>query len=632
MKTLSLFAGVGGIDLGLETLGWDVAAFSEFDPKIAKKKGRQYAAEVFQRRFPAAVPLGNISDLVFARNRENVPGILRKAAEDGAQMGLLYKGDVDIISGGFPCQDISHAGKGAGIKEGTRSGLWFRYAEAIEGLKPRGVLIENVAALASKGLDQVLIDLARIGYDCEWDIVPAAAVGAPHLRERMFILAWPHGTATHGPWPAPPIFDNWLLEPAGVPRITAEKVEERTARLRCLGNAVVPQCAAWVGSILEARLRTGELDMTVDPSTWDARDRSKNAKLIGWAGPVEHVMDESIAGMKLPRAGRMTAGWVYERNRAVTKTEAKRRALTYMAPTLRRYEGDHPGLPDLVPTPNAWVSQDGEGPETWLARREELKAKGINGNGAGMPLTIYAQLKQSDRMTPTPTAKDADSSRSRTAIRETPPARESQMGETLTDFVDPTNRGRLLPTPTSAKGGACDGSGRQGSGNLEGAVRDMEGAQMLPTPRVYDAEHRGNGLTPAERAGTTGACLSSVVQEMGKEDVLLPTPKATDGDKGVRSYEGAVTEMARGRGGDLHAAVLEREPPTILDGDQLLPTPTSSEDKYRIGGDSQQSKSLGGLAARGDLEPGLPKGQLAPDWVDWDMGFPVGWTDLTVEL
>lgn len=580
MKTLSLFAGVGGIDLGLETLGWDVAAFSEHDPKIAKKKGRQYAAEVFAKRFPGAVALGDIETLVFARNREGVPGILRKAAEEGAQLGLLYKGPVDVISGGFPCQDISHAGKGLGIQDGTRSGLWRYYAEAIEGLQPKGVLIENVAALASKGLDRVLIDLARIGYDCEWDIVPAAAVGAPHLRERMFILAWPQLTANHGPWPAPPVFDNWLLEPAGVPRIVSEKVEERTARLRCLGNAVVPQCAAWVGSILEARLRS-EFNQFADSSRWDALDRSKQPKMIGYAGG---LTEDSIAGMKLPRAGRMTGGWVYERNRSITQKEAKRRALTYMAPTLRRYDTDHPGLPDLVPTPNASVAQDGEGPETWLARREELKAKGINGNGAGMPLTIYSQLKQSDKMIPTPTAKDADSSRSRSAVREHPPARESQMGETLTDFVDPTNGGRLLPTPTSSRGGACSGEGREGTGNLEHAAK------------------------------------------------LLPTPKATDGDKGVRSYEGAVTEMARGKGGDLHAAILEREAPTIMDGETLLPTVTSSEDKYRIGGDSQQSKSLGGLAARGDLEPGMPKGQLGPDWVDWLQGFPVGYTDLTVDL
>jgi DNA (cytosine-5)-methyltransferase 1 len=101
---------------------------------------------------------------------------------------------VDAICGGFPCQDISHAGKGAGI-EGERSGLWFEYARLIGELRPRYVFVENVSALLNRGIDRVLGDLAALGYDAEWHCIPASAVGAPHRRDRIWIVAYPgHGS------------------------------------------------------------------------------------------------------------------------------------------------------------------------------------------------------------------------------------------------------------------------------------------------------------------------------------------------------------------------------------------------------------------------------------------------------
>jgi DNA (cytosine-5)-methyltransferase 1 len=173
----------------------------------------------------------------------------------------------DIICGGFPCQDISLAGKGAGI-DGDRSGLWRCYADAIRVLRPRGVLVENVAALLSRGIDRVLGDLAACGYDAEWDCIPAASVGAPHRRDRIFIVAyadeqrtqisarWKHPTVQQfgrdgaersdkcGHW--------WSVEPS-VGRV-ADGVPRRVDRLRCLGNAVVPQVAASVGRVLLERI------------------------------------------------------------------------------------------------------------------------------------------------------------------------------------------------------------------------------------------------------------------------------------------------------------------------------------------------------------------------------------------
>jgi DNA (cytosine-5)-methyltransferase 1 len=97
---------------------------------------------------------------------------------------------IDVIAGGFPCQDISTAGLGAGLS-GSRSGLWFQFHRLIKEIQPRYAIIENVSVLRSRGLDQVLWSLAEIGYDAEWHCIPAAAVGAPHRRDRIWIVAYP---------------------------------------------------------------------------------------------------------------------------------------------------------------------------------------------------------------------------------------------------------------------------------------------------------------------------------------------------------------------------------------------------------------------------------------------------------
>lgn len=97
---------------------------------------------------------------------------------------------VDVLTGGFPCQDISNAGKRKGIT-GERSGLWKEYLKAISILRPKVVFAENVAALLGRGIDTVLCDLAEVGYDVEWHCLPASHVDAPHRRDRVFIIAYP---------------------------------------------------------------------------------------------------------------------------------------------------------------------------------------------------------------------------------------------------------------------------------------------------------------------------------------------------------------------------------------------------------------------------------------------------------
>jgi len=156
MNVGSLFSGIGGIELGFEREGFKTEWFVENTP---------YCKAILAKRFPNAKIYDDITQLDFA----SLP-------------------KVDVLTGGFPCQDISNAGKRAGI-QGSRSGLWKYFAKSIRILRPKIVFVENVSALLNRGLDTVLADLAKIGYDAEWHCVPASAVGAPHRRDRIFIIA-----------------------------------------------------------------------------------------------------------------------------------------------------------------------------------------------------------------------------------------------------------------------------------------------------------------------------------------------------------------------------------------------------------------------------------------------------------
>lgn len=162
MKIGSLFSGIGGLELGLEAHGHETIWHSEIDP---------HASKVLTRHWD--VP--NLGDVA-------------KVDWDDVE-------SPDLLCGGFPCQDLSYAGKGAGIKEGTRSGLWFEFARAIRDLRPRVCLVENVSALLARGVGIVLGDLAEAGYDARWFCLRASDVGAPHRRERLFLLAYSQGNS-----------------------------------------------------------------------------------------------------------------------------------------------------------------------------------------------------------------------------------------------------------------------------------------------------------------------------------------------------------------------------------------------------------------------------------------------------
>jgi DNA (cytosine-5)-methyltransferase 1 len=162
LNELALFAGAGGGILGGHLLGWRTVAAVEIE---------DYPRRVLlQRQADGLLPRFPIWDDICTFD------------------GKPWAGKVDVISGGFPCQDISAAGKGAGI-DGERSGMWGEMARIICEVQPRFVFVENSPMLTSRGLGRVLGDLAKMGFDAKWGVLGADAIGLPHHRERIWVLA-----------------------------------------------------------------------------------------------------------------------------------------------------------------------------------------------------------------------------------------------------------------------------------------------------------------------------------------------------------------------------------------------------------------------------------------------------------
>jgi DNA (cytosine-5)-methyltransferase 1 len=240
----SLFAGIGGFDLGFERAGLTCSWQVEIDP---------FCQRVLAKHWPGV------------RRHDDVKTFPPTSAEGWR---------VDVICGGFPCQDISNAGKKAGI-DGERSGLWAEFARIIRVVRPRFVVVENVAALLGRGMGRVLGDLAASGYDAEWGIIPASAMGAPHYRERLFLLAYPAsrrcerfeilGRAAaesfcqtdHSRIRESSMWRAWALRvgsrggirllPDGEPSGTNDGLPVWMDRLAAIGNAIIPKIAEWIG-------------------------------------------------------------------------------------------------------------------------------------------------------------------------------------------------------------------------------------------------------------------------------------------------------------------------------------------------------------------------------------------------
>lgn len=282
LRLLDTFAGIGGFSLGLEATGYfETVAFCEIE---------EFPARCLADHWPEVYIHDDIRTLRYTRDNSEEPDdwILYDEELDHE----IIRGPVDVISGGFPCQDISLAGNQAGI-EGERSGLWGELARLIGEVRPSYAILENVTALLAgdrgRWFGRVLGDLAALGYRVEWHCLPAASVGAPHRRDRVWILAYteelaerpglresrPSGERRGRPgdggremsdtlgerleglletWTTSRPVDGpgdgnypgwWTVEP-DVGRV-GYGIPARVDRLKCLGNAIVPQIAELIG-------------------------------------------------------------------------------------------------------------------------------------------------------------------------------------------------------------------------------------------------------------------------------------------------------------------------------------------------------------------------------------------------
>lgn len=226
----SLFSGIGGIDLGLERAGMVTRWFVEIDP---------HCRNVLARHWPRLPIYGDITAVDWS----------------GVE-------PVDVLAGGFPCQPVSFAGFGRVQKD--ERWLWPEFVRAIRALRPRYVLIENVAALLERGARDVLTDLAALRFDADWSLVSACSLGATHMRQRLFIVAYADGLngrtgfrdSAAQPFGSLQEIDSFararashlarLANPSALYR-DADGIPDGPQRNRAIGNAVYPDIAEWIG-------------------------------------------------------------------------------------------------------------------------------------------------------------------------------------------------------------------------------------------------------------------------------------------------------------------------------------------------------------------------------------------------
>jgi len=249
LKLLDLFSGIGGFSLGMErTGGFQTVAFCEQSP---------FCRAVLQKHWPTVPIYPDIKNLTY----------------DGLKRNGISA--VDIITGGFPCQDISHAGKQAGIIHGKRSSLWNEYLRLIGDIRPQFAVVENVPNLLTgdrgSWFGRLLGDLAEIGYDAEWHCISASQLGYYHKRNRIWIVAYPCGERRQNIFTQTQI--NKFLEAykkgyalcaiPPIPRINEiypdgisgdirfhDGVSARVAQFKAFGNAIIPDIAELLGRLI----------------------------------------------------------------------------------------------------------------------------------------------------------------------------------------------------------------------------------------------------------------------------------------------------------------------------------------------------------------------------------------------
>jgi DNA-cytosine methyltransferase len=492
LKVIHLFAGAGGGILGDLILGHECVAAVEIEP---------FCQRVLKERIvDGALPDFPIHDDV--RTFQGKP----------------WKGKIDMISGGFPCTNISLAGKGEGLS-GPQSGLWFEFARIISEAEPKFVWIENVPALRGRGLTVVLGNLHDLGYNARWGVMSAADAGAPHLRKRFWILAWRQG----------------------------------------------------VGKV------SGE-----PAAKWDSKAKSWRI--------IRSFDGTSISyGEAFPVWGVMRNGGLF-----------------------------HPPIPEFGafngvswPTPRSGKVSD-ENAESWMKRHEEGKV-------STPPLALAVKMADGKEPFPTPT-------KSMATVQDMEQARFAGNDPKRPKYADALNS---FPTPRATD------ADRGGRGDLIQAVRGNANSHhsSWPTPR---ASQGGPDFAREDRPESGGDDLATAVarEEFGtptanmkeaSDSETWPTPTSRDWRSGKAS-QATLNKNSRPL-----SEIVEKRLQEEASDPSSWPTPracsaiaaTLTENNL----DPRLFPNLETVVTRSDPKNMLG-GQLNPDWVEWLMGWPIGWTNL----
>ena len=531
----ALFSGCAGLDVGLESVGWRCLWQVENDPACSA---------LLEQRFPGVPNYGDVT------------------ATDWASLP-----PVDGIVGGFPCQDLSYAGRGAGL-EGDRSGLYYFMADAIRAIRPKLVLIENVPGLLGRGLHVVTHDLARAGYVGTWRTLAAADVGAPHRRDRVFVLARLAGEADEvagGIALADFAEDGW--EEAQASLFGRELLEK------------MPKAGAWtLARVFAYELPEKEDEILLLPSPQASESTPTGVEpdhrlyLPGRKWHVQRTLSRIVPTL-LPTPGANDATGAEGETR-----DARREDGSTGGPSLR-------DLPKLLPTPTSSDVNDGPSNQMRRGRSEpdnmrtavrmlptptgrDHKGQNQRDDDSCLPGAV-------DKLLPTPTAGDAAASGSRNLE-----GSKAHPGVSLTDavrFGDSKTPRRLLPTPTVA-----DAEGGRTSKGTErpdehGLAVEMK---LLPTP-VANQENPGAGGElraaihhgPERRTDSDTDTMGRPIRK-GREEKLLPTPNAGLGEH--RRDNGQDPERRREQGKQVSLADVARY--EVGDRpEKLLPTPNASD-------------------------------------------------------
>ena len=204
------------------------------------------------------------AQIVLKKNYPNIPIFNDVRELNSEELKKKNISKIDVIAGGFPCQDISIAGKKLGIIEGKRSSLWGQFHRLIEELQPSYAIIENVANLRNMGLAKVLKDLHSIGYNAEWHVISASSLGASHRRERVWIIAYKDIKNVNEQMITSTIINNyrnsqiywpvnWENKTPATLEYKKEEKKAREKRIKQLGNAIVPPTAHMIGKLIKEK-------------------------------------------------------------------------------------------------------------------------------------------------------------------------------------------------------------------------------------------------------------------------------------------------------------------------------------------------------------------------------------------